>query len=295
MRAIVVIRAPDGALVELGHGDLIGRLARAELCLDDPRISEVHAMVSLRGATLKLLALRGRMFLGGAAHNEVALSVGQTIELAPGLGLRVADVFLPDDILGIEGDGLARQPVHGVMSLFVRPRPRLDAGFASEADLIVWGEDGRWRAQPKGEAARQLNAGDVLEVAGMKVAAVSIPLAEASSQATVGGALPVHIVANFDTAKVQQGQAMALVAGVPARLLCELVALAGPASWDVLASEIWGNDVDREQLRTRFDMGLSRLRKRLKQAGIRPDLVMTSGTGLVELVLRSGDVVEDRM
>ncbi len=265
-------------------------------------------MVSLRGATLKLLALRGRMFVEGAAHNEIALAIGQTIELAPGVGLRVEDVFLPDEILGIEGDGLARQPVHGVMSLFVRPRPRLEAGFLPEADLIVWGEDGRWRAQPKGEVARPLNAGDVFELregraagthatqgAGVKVTAVSIPLAEASSHATVGGALPVHIVANFDTAKVQQGQAMALVAGVPARLLCELVALAGPASWDVLASEIWGNDVDREQLRTRFDMGLSRLRKRLKQAGIRPDLVMTSGTGLVELVLRLGDVVEDRM
>lgn len=293
MRAIAVLRAPNGAQFELEHGDLIGRLGRAAMWIDDPRVSEVHAMVSLRGSALKLLGLRGRIVVDGQVVSEVELAIGTRVELAPGVVVTVEDVFLPDEILGIEGDGLARQPLHGVMSLFARPRPRIEPGYATSADVIVWGEDGRWRARIDG-VARPLASGDTFEVHGQRFVVVSIPLVEASSATTVGGQLPVHIVAHYDTAKVHQGQALAFVAGVPGRILCELVALAGPAGWDVLAAEIWGN-ADREQLRTRFDMGLSRLRKRLKVAGIRPDLVMSSGTGQVELVLRSGDTVDDKM
>ncbi len=289
------MRAPSGRLAELGHGDLIGRLARAELSIDDPRVSEAHAMVSLRGTALKLLALRGRLVVDGALVSEVTLAIGQRIELAPGVPITVEDLFLPDEILGLEGEGLPRQPVHGVLSLFAKPRPRLEPGYASDADLVVWGEESRWRAAPRGQPPRELAVGDVIDVAGLRVGAVAIPLAEAASAATLGGSLPLRIVADFDTAKVQQGQALAVIAGVPARILCELVALGGPATWELLAGEIWGSDVEREQLRTRFDMGLSRLRKRLRQAGVRPDLVVTTGTGHVELVLREGDVVEDRM
>jgi len=48
-RALVWIRLPDGSLVALGHGDFIGRVWTAALVLDDPRVSEGHAMISLRG------------------------------------------------------------------------------------------------------------------------------------------------------------------------------------------------------------------------------------------------------
>ena len=49
MRPAVHLRLPDGRTAVLGHGDLIGRLESAALPLADPRISEAHAMVSLRG------------------------------------------------------------------------------------------------------------------------------------------------------------------------------------------------------------------------------------------------------
>ena len=58
MRPTVSLQLPDGSIHELGHGDLIGRLWTAALHLDDGRISEAHAMISLRGSELHLLALR---------------------------------------------------------------------------------------------------------------------------------------------------------------------------------------------------------------------------------------------
>jgi|GEM_PF-4421477 len=48
MRAFVRFLLPDGSARELSHGDVIGRLASAELPLDDERLSEAHAMVRLR-------------------------------------------------------------------------------------------------------------------------------------------------------------------------------------------------------------------------------------------------------
>ena len=60
MRPTTRLQLPSGAMVLLGPGDLIGRSPTAALHIDDPRISEAHSMVSLRGSQLKLLALRGR-------------------------------------------------------------------------------------------------------------------------------------------------------------------------------------------------------------------------------------------
>ena len=40
----------------------------AALHLDDPRVSEAHAMVSIRGSELKLLALRGRFQIDGLPY-----------------------------------------------------------------------------------------------------------------------------------------------------------------------------------------------------------------------------------
>ena len=48
MQAHVTLRAPDGRIYQLSHGDLVGRIWSAALCLSDPQVSEAHAMVSLR-------------------------------------------------------------------------------------------------------------------------------------------------------------------------------------------------------------------------------------------------------
>ena len=73
MRAFVRLKDPDGVVHELSHGDIIGRVWSAALHLDDARISEAHAMVSLRGQELKLLALRGMFALGRKTLRELVL------------------------------------------------------------------------------------------------------------------------------------------------------------------------------------------------------------------------------
>ena len=81
-----------------------------------------------------------------------------------------------------------------------------------------------------------------------------------------------------------------------ARIISELVAFDGPVAWEVLAREIWDNeDEDRTSLRRKLDVNLARLRRKLRDRRIRPDLVRAAGTGHFELLLHERDVVEDRM
>lgn len=52
-----------------------------------------------------------------------------------------------------------------------------------------------------------------------------------------------------------------------------------------LVAEVWTDD-DAFVLRKRWDVNLGRLRGRLREGGVRTDLVRAAGTGQVELVLR---------
>ena len=75
----VVLRRPDGALVSLGPGDLVGRSMHAALRLDDPRVSSVHAELRVGPAGAVLRGLGGRLRVGGEPRREVALAPGQRI------------------------------------------------------------------------------------------------------------------------------------------------------------------------------------------------------------------------
>lgn len=294
MRAHVVLMSVGGQRHVLGHGALIGRLRSAALPIDDPRVSEAHALVSLRGETLKLLALRGRLHLDGDAHVAITLAPGQVIGLAPGVALTVVDVALPATVVGLGGDGLPRQPLGGVQSLFVKPRPRLAPGVLPDADAVLWGEGDRYRLRTR-DGERDLALGDAFSVDDRRFELVAIALRDAAVPSTLGTTAPVRIVASYDTVQVHQNDLAVVIAGLGARLICELIELGGPVAWDVLAAELWGPGEDTIDLRPRFDMTMTRLRRRLRQAGIRDDLVVLTGTGQVELVLRPGDHVEDRI
>lgn len=298
MRAFARTRGPDGTCYELVHGDIVGRLATAAMPIDDARISEAHAMVSLRERELKLIRLRGGLALAGKPVNEVTLRPGVEIVLASGVSITVEALHLPSSVLGLEGAGLACQVVPPVASLIAGEGVRLVAGYVEHAHAWLWSTGPSWRLRIGDRAPRSLEPGARFEVGGETLQAVAISLESASQAPTraVGGVeAPLRIEANFDTVQIhREGAAPLVLGGVHARIVSELVALAGPAHWKVIAGLLWPDAPEPEALRSRFDVALSRLRRKLRDARVRTDLVHTDGSGQVELLLYSHDLVTDR-
>lgn len=297
MRAFVRFVTPGGETVELGHGDLIGRLWSAALCIDEPRISEAHALVSHRGDSLVLLALRGRFAIGKDPLTKLVLTPGQQIELAPGISLQVQHVAIPDSVLGIEGDGLPRQILPGVCSLVTRPRPSLLARWSGDASAVLWSSGAGWRLRVGEESAVPVLPGDEWTLDGRTFRAVAISLDTAQGGATLGSGgidRPLRIIGNYDSAQIEVEAEVVALGGISARLISELVAFDGPVAWDVLAGEIWPDEDDKKSLRGKFDVALVRLRKRLRDHRIRPNLVHATGAGHFHLLLHPRDEVVDR-
>jgi len=282
--------------VDLCHGDLIGRLEGAALPLDDPRISEAHAMVSLRGGRLQLLALRGRLLVRRAAASEVILKPGVRITLVEGIVLTVEAVTLPETLLALDGLGPTPQRLLApVCALLLSPRPMLVPRFVPDAPALFWTAGSRWRARVGDRPHRDLAPGDALEVGGRALTAVEIPIADGGRAATRMH-LPMRIIARFDTVHIHRdGQPVLVLDGTPARLFCELVRFDGPVSWYVAAREIWRDTDDRDVLRMRWDRNLANLRRKLRAARVRPDLLRATGRGQIELLILEEDALVDEM
>jgi hypothetical protein len=296
-RVFATFRLPDGTTRSLGPGDIIGRLWSAAMQLDDPRVSEGHAMLSLRSGDLWLLALRRRLGVDGRSVAEVRLVPELRIALAQGLEIVVESVELPASALAIEAPGLPTTILPGLCSLRARPQIQLSARHQPDAPCLLWDTCDGWR-RSQGGVTVPLAEGDTWEVDGVPFRAVAVPVGGTGLSPTrVTGGIdpPLRIVTAWETAQVQAGDAPPVVfSGVHARILSELAALGGPAAWDVVAREVWPDEPDAWVLRKRWDVNLGRLRARLREAGVRTDLVRAAGTGQVELVLRRHDVLDDR-
>ncbi|GDX82294.1 hypothetical protein LBMAG42_41050 [Deltaproteobacteria bacterium] len=296
MHAYVVIDVLDGSPVALVPGDIVGRSSASALQVDDGRVSEAHAMISLREGELQLLPLRGALAVAGEPVPHAALRPGLEVELARGVVLRILEVHLPESVLGIEGEGLPRQSLPSVASLVFGGRPRLVSGWRGDSAAQLWSAGDSYRLRV-GATTREVEAGDELEVEGRVIRFVSIPLGEAGPRTTRRhgdfGA-PLHIVARYDTVHVTgESNAPVVFAGMQARLLSELVAMDGPVPWTVLTAELWPGEEDAAIRRGRLDALMLRLRRRLRAVGLRADLVRADGSGTVELVRYPSDRVED--
>lgn len=298
MRARVCLILEDGHEVVLHPGDIIGRSRSAALRIDDIRVSEAHAMVSLRGGELRLLALRGMLAVDRKPMTDVVVEPGLDILLAPGVSLGVSDVTLPTHVLAIEGDDLERVPLDGhSASLLLHPRPRVHNGYVDDAAAYLWSYGEGWTMRLGDEALLDLDEGVEWTVEGHTFRSVQVPLSAIGSRSTqLRGRLhpPLRIVVNFDTASIhREGHPVVGLGGIVARMLSELVILDGPAHWTLIARSIW-RDLDDAQLRRRWDKNIARLRKKLRAAGIRPDLVRADGSGHFELFRYTGDAFVDR-
>jgi hypothetical protein len=288
----------DGAIATLGPGDVIGRMPTAAVVLDDPRVSECHAMVSLRGAELQLLSLRGMFAVNGRPSNKVVLAEGQVLSFADGIDLTVRSVLLPNVLTAVQGEGLPAQVLSASSSLFTGPPPRLVPGTSLEACAWLWSMGADWRLRVAGGATQDLHPGDVFEIQGRQFSLTEVQVERAGVDATVaqggvGGALVM--TAGWDTFRIERaGVPPVLLGGVSARLLSVLAEVETSLSWEGLASEIWPSEDNRDSLRRRLDVSLSRLRSRLRETGIRTDLVQASGSGHIELLRYADDVLHLR-
>lgn len=298
MRASARVRLPSGGVVELLPGDLIGRTNNAALSLDDPRISEAHALVSLRGGELQLLSLRRMIAVQGKPVASVVLRTGLVVQLADGIAFTVEDVHLPGSLPALEAQGLGRRLLGNLASLRAGPSLTVANRYERDADAHVWLTDTEWRVQLRGEEARPLEPGDEFAVGRHTVQLVDVPLSSAGHTPTrVEGGVhsPLRIEARFDTVHIHRKDRPPLVlSGRGARIVSELVCMRGPVGWQTLAGEVWPGHPEPGVLRHRLDVNLARLRSRLREAGVRSDLVRSDGAGQVELLLHDGDSVEDR-
>jgi hypothetical protein len=288
---------PDGAHVELGPGALIGRMAGAQLCLDDERVSEAHALVSLRGGELKLLALRGRFAVKGKPRTDLVLREGVSVYLAKDLKLQVVSVELPDVVLALQGADLPRQVLSGVCSLRTRPRPQLVLRYDGNAQGWLWNTGERWRLRTPDGTLTPLQEGAQFTLDGHTFELVAVELDRAGHNRTqLTGAVhsPLQLVANYDTVHIHRhGQVPVALTGIPARVVSELVACGAPVAWDAVARQIWSKVGDDHALRRKWDVNLARLRSKLRAGGVRTNLVRADGTGNIELLLEPGDAVVD--
>lgn len=299
MRARVGFSLSGGGRADLGPGDLIGRVATAALAIDDPRVSEAHAMVSLRRGELYLLSLRRMVAVRGRPVSEVLLEPGAVIELADGLALTVETVAKPARVPALAARGLGVRPLGSVASILAGPPPRVVGRFVPGAEAHVWSAgDDAWRIRVGDGPVRELAVGDEVTVAGLAFRMSAVDLASldhASTQGAGGIASPLHLVAHYDCVELRRSdRPVVTVSGVGARLISELVAMGGPVAWEVVARELWRDAVDAGELRRRWDVTLNRLRARLREAGVRADLVRSDGAGQVQLVLHDADRVDDR-
>lgn len=295
--ARVVFRSTDGVLHTLHSGDIVGRLRSAALRIDDPRISEAHALVSLRSGALRLLALRGGLAVDRQRMGEVELESGLTVRLAKDVTLEVIDVVVPDASLGISLDGApAELLLGGAASIVFDPEPGLSPRFVPDAPAQLWSDGLGWRLGFNGRS-EVLEPGQSYEIDGHRVTGVEIPLAGQGLDATVRRGrvhAPLHLVAAYDSVHVhREGREPLLLSGIQARIVSELVAFGGPTDWELVAAEVW-RDLPRHNLRRRWDVNLGRLRSRLATEGIRSNLINSDGTGRIELVMLDGDTVDDR-
>lgn len=298
MTARVRFRLPDRTVADLAPGDLIGRVSSAALVLDDPRVSEAHAMVSLRRGELYLLALRRLIALRGKPVAEVLLEPALEVGFADGLALVVESVSKPDRVVALQVPGAGVRALGQVASILEGPPARVVGRFVPGAAAHLWSAGvEEWRLRAADGPTRSVAIGDSFEVAGLTFTVCTADLDAAALAPTHGGGIdaPMRLVAFYDSVEIHRaGRPVVAIGGIGARLISELVAFGGPVSWERVARELWSDEVDQAELRHRWDVALGRLRARLRDAGVRADLLTSDGAGQLQLVIYEGDRVDDR-
>ena len=278
--------------VVLEPGDMVGRMATCALRLDDPRISEAHALVSRRREGLVLLALRGRLSVDGKPRTRVALEVGKRIVLASFLSVTVVARSCAEQHLGV-ATGAHLVPLARVITLYDDGRAPVGYFDPDGAAHVLGGVNGP-RLRRAGLPDMALQPDQDL-TGGCRLIAIAPAAPQAASTADRGQHdLALRIVVRFDSVQIttEAGSSMTLD-GIAARVVSELAEIKAPVAWTELARILWKAPPDAA-MRHRWDQLMLRIRQKLREAGVRSDLVRPNRNGLVELVLGPDDRLQVR-
>lgn len=281
--------------VAVGHGGIVGRLPSAALWIDDGRVSEAHAMVSLRGTSLRLMGLRGRFSVNGAVVGDVGLRAGLRVALAEGVEIVCTGVDVPAHVLGLAIGSPDAAPIvpTGTTSLTPGAPVSVHAGVHRDAAAVIWSSGLGWRVRTGEGDPEDVAAGGCFEVGGTPVHVVDVPVQAAATTATATTLRPqvTLVVTTTGVSVAVEDAAPVFVGGTGGRLLGALAAADAPLAWRDVASRVWVDDRSSEaSLRQRFDTTLSRLRARLRGLGF-PTLVRLDRAGTARLELHRRDVV----
>lgn len=264
--------------------------------LQDPRVSEAHGLVSLRGRELRLLALRGELRVGGQPEDDVILAVGLRIQLAPDLEVEVVDLRCPEEVTAVTVDDEPPLELSArAYSLVSAPHVELVPHYVPDAPALVWANGEDWTIRIGDRPPEPLRVGSSFVVEGTRLGVTRVPIAQAGAERTVTTRpVALTLVVRYTSVHVLRDRRQPFVVdGLPARLLTEVALLGAPAEWSVAAGQIWPAETDAVRLRQGWDRALRRLRSRLREGGVREDLVRADGCGNVELFLFPGDRVVD--
>jgi hypothetical protein len=291
----VLLTLEGGPATLVPVGGLIGRSAASSMRILDPRVSEAHAMVVLRGRELRLLSLRSRVAVDDREDDDVTLAPGQRIVLGGAVTCVVQQVSMPAHVLAVAFAGQQRELCADAYSFLAGPVPDLLPRLVPGASAHLWSADEGWLIQPAGAPAAPLRVGAEWTIDGVDLTVQRVALGDAAGLATVGPREALRLVCRTTTVHVHRARREPIAIDARAgQLLSELALMRAPVEWMVIAAELWPDERDAVRLRRNFDAVLSRLRARLREGGIRDDLVRTDGRGNIEVLLdRSDEVVDE--
>ncbi len=255
-------------------------------------------MVSLREGKLKLLALRGKLQVGSQTLSEVELAPAMQVILSPDTRLQVIEVWIPPRVMCIRHSTLGSHVLGATVSFRREPRLELVHGALRDADAIFWTDGERWFVTRRYGDEVPLEVGATLDIQGERFFVEENRVVEAG-QVTLdnGRAEPLlHLRVRYETVHIdhREGDLPVVLDGQVARIVSDLATAGVPVPWQVIAQELWQGEKDVVVLRRNWDAALARLRRKLREGGVRADLVRADRNGNFELYLRRGDKIEDQ-
>lgn len=251
-------------------------------------------MVSLRGRGLTLLALRGRFRVKGEVCTEVVLEPGVDIELYDNLWLHCDEVILPDTLQGLRMEGLPDTVLTHTTSVFMSPIARVQPGYHPDADVTFWTLGEAWSYRTGEHPPQSVRIGEHIDVSGGRIEVIALPFVDASharTRQTRREPLHLHVTPGKGVRIARRGRATSL-SGIPGKIFATLATHQAPRQWEEVAAEVWSDEhMLKSSLRRRFDVGLMRLRDKMRRADLPTNLISMDGFGMVRLELEAHDEI----